>query len=465
MKKLMMFVALLLVGGAAAAPWMVGNHVEKELGRLTELSSQISGPMMSVEVVSFTKGYLTSEATTRMTMQQGSEVVGLEMKHRIQHGPNPSWGLARIETDYSLTGPMGVAVNKAFGGPAVTSVSTVSFAGDWVEEITSAAIEVPLDGAPDTVLAWQGLSGTATVSGSEVHVDINAPGFTVKSPEGEVRLGKMDIKIDGTASENSSGMIGESSMSIDEFVVAGDGVPQVKVGRMAITGRTEAGADGTLASYSDISVAGLKVVEADQEHGFTRLHIATSLTNLNAEAMDRLATVITKTAEAQAVPAMSGATGQPEMMEAVAAVLQNSPVFEMEEFMIETPNGDFDADMRLAFNGENFEWPTPLPLMIGRLDFSLNAETPPAFIREVVRNYVIYQARAKGATQEEAEASVPTQMIDQQLEALVVQGMLVKTDSSFKLSFSFKDGAVLLNGQPADGLLGSLMGAAMGGGA
>lgn len=465
MKKIIAIVSLLFVGGVGAAPWVIGGHIEKEMDRMAELSEHISGPMMSVEVVDYTRGYLTSEATTRISMRQGGETVGLEMKHRIQHGPNPSWGLARVETDYSLTGPMGVAVNKAFGGPAVTSVSTVSFGGDWVEQITSEAIDIPLDGAPDTTLTWLGLSGTATVKDDLVHMDIDAPGFTVTSPEVEVRMAGLDMKVDGTVNEAGSGMIGESTMGMDELTVAENGETVMNLGQVTVSSRTEAGANATLASYSDISVDGLKVVDAGQEHGFTRMHMATSLTNLNAEAMDRLAQVMAKEAQAQAVPAMGGATGQPELMEAVATLLQGSPVFEVTDLTIETENGNFDADMRLTFNGDNFEWPTPLPLMIGRLDFALHAETPPAFIREVVRNYAIYQARAQGATQEEAEAAVPTQMIDQQLEALVVQGILEKTETRYKLAFTFKDGAVLLNGKPADGMLGSLMGAAMGSGA
>ncbi len=160
---------VLLLGGVAAAPLVMGQGIENTVKSV--LDKSLTGPTsllaqnglndyVKVSEHTYKRGAMDSSETLKLDLGcPGAATTRLELKNHIEHGPFPGFkgmGLASVDTEVVLPAPVQSQLDRAFGGQKWNIHTLVNFDGSSTSTLSLPAGKVEQDG---TRMQWQAGSG------------------------------------------------------------------------------------------------------------------------------------------------------------------------------------------------------------------------------------------------------------------------------------------------------------------
>lgn len=479
MKKAIVILVLLWAGGT----WFVGGWAQRELTHQLSQLETATHAMLSAEIISYDKGWLKSSAVTSWTIRNGGDGAGevIRFAHTISHGPNPLFGWARITTEPILPEQMARVAADLWNEAPVTVVTKVGFNGTRTLEINSPKTSARPHGTPgtpgssQTTVNWEGMTGTGEFTGNGGRMEVSVPGLTIEHPAmGEVRLSSLYFNTNGAREEGSALWTGDTETGWEEIFLDARGMMTFQMGKTVLTGGNQIAPDGTVSGYIKSSIDGLSRSGFGTDLDLKRVQLAASLSNLDRQGMESLAVAMRDAAgeKAEAVPAagprqpvdMSGRPAADPGTEAFSSILKGSPVLEVESLRVESDLGELDASARLAFNGNGFVLRKAASIAepLSRVNLSLNAQVGEALLETVLMWKSMSTATASQMDPDEAE-ELARRTAKGKIAGMVSKRLLLPRGESYSLSMTMKDTILFINGHPADGSMGQVLGKLIGG--
>lgn len=474
MKKLVLALIVLWAG----TTWFVSGWTEKELARQLDQVGTMSHQAVSARLVSYDKGWLKSRAVTSWSMD--GTPGGVEFTHTISHGPNPLFGWAKIVSEPVLPEGVSAVISPYFEGSPLTVVTTVDWTGtrklaidspktDHKKNFGSPASTVRgLPRGPRATFTWHGITGTGELTGKDGWIEIDMPGFESNMPGmGSLNFTGAYFNARSTREEESTLWTGESEAGLESMSLAplqGDGF---QLGKTALKGSDKIESDGTVSSRVRGSVSGLDIPIEEGKTSISRMSLAVTLSNMNKQAFERLSAAMRAPAPATGGSRAETAAffpGGAATRTAALNVLKGSPVLEITEFSIGSTMGDLDATGRVVFDGNGFSAGRASSMMdyLSRMHITLDASSDQRLLQGLVTRSkmaaAIKQQRGPAGAHELA-----MRMAREELAGMISSGLLGFDGNVFTLSASMKKGVLRLNGKPADGAMGQLLGRLMSG--
>jgi uncharacterized protein YdgA (DUF945 family) len=444
MNKLVLGLGVVIVAGAAAAPYVSGMVIEQRLKSTTALPGVSDGMAWSVD--SFQRGYLSSTATSHLTFDSAEgDRIEVHFKQTINQMPSLSGRYATIETVWVPDAKMKPEVDRLFAGkePMVLNTSLNIFGGSHTEgvfapinqpEVTFSGGKLTIDTAASGKFSYTGAFDSLNVSNKGGDEDIpDSAGFKGITLDAD---GVMDTK-------SHIAWNGQFVMKVASVTVGEEG----SLSGLTLTSHSkrtgdnfavDLGLDLAKAEFSAAPPAFRSMQDFKFKYGFS---------NIDAPAMED---VIKKIQQAQ-----KQGEDDPEQMKQVLtmsvmgnlpALLNAGPKFEIDPISFKLPGGTvvlhFSAELPPGHGSDGMSNPTSL---ISLLDMKGDLSVPEAVYQEV---QTVAGPDRQAASQ-------------QQLEQMIQKGYVTQANGALSTKFAFNAGQLSINGQPANDLMG-VLGAVLG---
>jgi uncharacterized protein YdgA (DUF945 family) len=185
MKKIIIAIVVLLIGAAAASPFLIGSQIEKSARQQVDLANEQlvtavkSSPQFSnasIEIKSYEKGYLNSKAQALLSVslnlpgEPETKVYEVPLNTVITHGPylgDAGFGAAKMISHPDLSS---LDLPDAINNDTFTIENLVSFSGDMDQKATVAPIKYDAEGtlfdfAGATITSNANLENRSTFTG------------------------------------------------------------------------------------------------------------------------------------------------------------------------------------------------------------------------------------------------------------------------------------------------------------
>jgi len=490
MKKALTIGTLLIVGGAAAAaPYMIGAHVEKEYHNQLEqmLAKTGQSPGIQFQIDRYERSYRTSTAYISMTvdtkdLQQPPapgmptipESISITMKSEIEHGPLISGApspltLAKFVSTFELSDEF-KEIERFYFKDKPFFTDTAYLEKDGTS--TSVMVIPPYHGPShdqSATIKWDGLSGTTSAN----WLDLSSK-MEFSTPLLQVTMGDMNVTMKAASASSDNWFspqeiaLGKISAGISELNISGPGPAGPQTGMTLSNLRVDGAADqnGTLINgFQEIGFEQLQAGAEQFKNGVIRIE----LNNLDALTISKLQQKL------QAQTDSLGANTDPkavtnvmlaELQATLPELLKHSPELLISKVGVENGDGVIAGRLKFALQPtDQFNPEMGLLAMIPLLNLELDLSVPVATVTTLANSMADDQVRAQLAAQqqvmEEEEIKQQSQMVAQQmLQMGLQQHFIQQNEEDFTVRLRFKNGGLLLNGQPSEQLINMLMGAA-----
>jgi|GEM_PF-4560295 len=459
--------AVVLAGAHYGGATLIGPKVEDrfraEIQRLDALDQRAS-----IRVADYQAGRLTStaEVMVRPTSlgpdEKGAktkgdndrELPGVRFDVTLEHGPL----LARLPLPFGAVGFTATAhadeaLRRALDGaiaPAPSTDTTLlsvsgrgGFTGTVSGDFHSAAFSTE---AVEEALAldWGGIQGSFSADRASLGLTAHTPGGELQEgPGNRVRVADLDIEAEGTTTDGPY-LLGHQSLTAGsmEFIA-----PEGEIGLEALT----------LTSHLDREEAGLRVgfeteAAALRLRGqdlanpvdWTDVRMEAALMGIDADAYGELASVV------QDYPGqVPEAVLRGRVLPAVQTILAGHPRLTLEEVRATNAEGTLEATGEASFReGARPDINRPRTL-VEALDARLTLDAPAAAVKANLRRSLTSQGRSEELATRQAAMLV---------DALAADGYLKEQgEGRYRTEITFRGSQLLVNGQPALGLMGVLM--------
>ncbi|MBL8487896.1 MAG: YdgA family protein [Rhodocyclaceae bacterium] len=467
MKRVVAVVIALLVLAAGAFAWasrQAGLEVADAIARQqTFLGRQ---PWLRIAAQTYERGLFSSTATTTVEVRgpYGELLAGVLARATgsrgpvrltqlldIRHGPLPNWrrgdfapARAVIETRLRLEGDLGERLPELFGADAPALVVTeLVDADDGVAHLRVPAIARELSGG--VRLAWQGLHGDIRFARSydRMQPDLTMPGLELQGKDGKATLGAMSLK--GDLRLGSHGLwLGTADARLAELSATGPGLALRATAGSYRTGVDAAG--DFLDLKTDMAAQGVEF--QGEKAGPFRL--AMSARHLHGPTVKALRDA------AEALQARNP-TPREEALEQIALtrrffgdLMRRQPEFRVDDLSFRMPAGDLRLTLSLRvvrYDDEAGANPfSALEGIEGDLDLDLAEPLALALGEKALARRGAWPGAAAGEAPDAAAAA--RSAASDQINALVLQGHLVRDGERLKAAARWRDGALKVNGFP-----------------
>jgi len=487
MKKALTIGTLLIVGGAAAAaPYMIGAHVEKEYHNQLEqmLAKTGHSPEIQFQIDRYERSYRTSTAYISMTidtkdLQQPPapgvpaipESISITMKSEIEHGPLISGApspltLAKFVSTFELSDEFKEIERFYFKDkPFFTDTAYLEKDGTSTSVMVIPAYHGPSHDQSATI-KWDGLSGTTSANWFDLSSKME-----FSTPLLQVTMGDMNVTMKAASASSDNWFspqdiaLGKISAGISELNISGPG-PQA--GMTLSNFRVDGAADqnGTLINaFQEIGFEQLQAGTEQFKNGVIRIE----LNNLDALSISKLQQKLQTQPHSQGTntdPAVMTNMMLSELQAALPELLKHSLELQVSKVGVENSDGVIAGRLKFALQpSDQFNPDMGLLAMIPLLNIELDLSAPIATVTTLANSMTDGQVRAQLAAQqqamEEQEIKQQSQMAAQQmLQMGLQQNFIQQNEEDFTVRLRFKNGELLLNGQPSEQLINMLMGAA-----
>lgn len=464
MKK-SIIVLLLIVTAGAGSPYWVGQQIEEKIPEFLERAAQVG--QFNVELTSYDRGVFRSTATTTISFQ-GVKTEKIVLQHSIWHGPLPigqtltgGWHVApaaaviesTLPSEVTQQGMVGELLELLPGFSAFHEVTVLSLAGDATSNITIPAFEQQLNLEGDKAnFEWGGLVATehfnADLSEIEGEATLSRIGLSDPSMEGEITALATTFRIH----EDASGLLlGNVTLDSDTISFGSRGLaPEFSVKGFQL--RNAARLEDGLVSYA-VEIA------ADQFNnptlGFAPVGFEVLFSHLDA------ATILDVQRQLQNLQTDMVNLSEDEILQQIAAIylnalpelLRKSPEISLNYLRARNADGELWAKGNIALRGDETADATSLddltrliqaqgetqiesPLLL-----ALTGKTLESGLKEAWET-----GQLGNISEQELHALIATRS-QQQIDALVAQGLLAFDGKNYSMVFSYQNRQATLNGQ------------------
>lgn len=437
MKRTLIIIVVIVLAVGLIAPGLIGvlaqNRHEDQLA-----SAMQASPYIELEPGDFDRGWFSSRGRYRVQLVDGAvsapepgepaaEFPVLVIDSRLHHGP------FALATAFKPGGTLLPVL-----GTVESKVTVASGNGETRFELPGSVItNVHLDGSGDLRYAsgpvefeeggervsWGGADIGASFDSGGTHIEAEGTieSLSAVADDGRFELGAVTFAGHQTLTDYGF-HIGESRVQVPRvsFASATDG-------RMALTELRAHSAVGMPDEFAVVTVEmSLEELHADEWRGGPAV-IRLQFDHLDPEALGRLAQFM-QNVNAQAEPdAQQAADVMNRGSEHVTALLASGAGFALEEFRVQTPEGEMFARMRLRFPETGTAGAGTAFALLGGLDGDLNLVVPQSLVH------------AANAANAEAQ---------QYLQMLLESGFIRAEDGNYVLEAEYRGGLLTVNGLP-----------------
>ncbi|HUN00327.1 MAG: YdgA family protein [Halothiobacillaceae bacterium] len=434
MGKLGVAIAVVVVGGLAATPYVTGVLIEHKLSGIKALPGMGGGAVWSVD--SFQRGYLSSTATSSLTLNTDDEHLVIHFKQEISQVPSWDGSYATIRSVWVPDADVKPKIDKLFNGkePVVFNTALTVFGDSHTQGIVAPVSVEGVDFSGGKITIDTARSGHFDYGMAIDHFSVQNPESTAPS-EAPVVLKGIQLIADGQMSAHNIAWDSQAALKIASASKGTEGALQ---GFSLSMNSKRTGDDYALTMGFDLDKADLPdmpIAMRDMSH----FHYRFSLSRLDAPAIEKLYLQMQQaqqqgvTDTTQLAQAMTAT-----MISELPALLNRGPKFEVNPVRITLPAGDvvlnFSAELPPGHGAEGLSNPT------GLLD-----------LLSMKGDFTVPRAALIAALNESGQAAD-----DAQLDTLIQQGYVSFDNGLLKTKFVYKDGHLSINDKPSDNLLGIL---------
>jgi uncharacterized protein YdgA (DUF945 family) len=434
MSKLGVAIAAVVIGGLAAAPYVTGVIIEKQLSGMKALPGMGSGAVWSVD--SYQRGYLSSTATSRLTINTADEHLVIHFKQDISQVPSWDGRYASIRSVWVPDANVKPEVEKLFNGkePVVFTTALNIMGGSHTQG----------DIAPVNVAGLDFSGGKVTIDtarNGHFAYGMVIDNFSAVDPESStgsdipVVLKGINLTAKGQMAASGIAWDGQAELKVASLSKGQEGSIQ-GLGITMSSKRT--GDDFAVSTGFDVAKADFPNMPT-ATRDMTNLAYHFRLSRLDAPAIEKIYMQIQQAQK-------QGMTDQKQLTQAMTltlmsemtALLNRGPQFELKPARMTLPSGDVVLNFSVALPPGHASEVMSNPMSL--LD-----------LLDMQGDFSVPQATLMTALNESGQAADDTQ-----LNALVQQGYISRDNGLLKTKFAFKSGHLTINDKPSDNLLGTL---------
>lgn len=489
MKKLVSILAILLLliaglwGGAA---YWFGVKAEQHYHTLLQQASEFQYLRFVSE--SYNRGFFQSQARTVMEIILPPDSTGetqplkFTLVQDVTHGPFPlgkfpdhqgqfTPAIAVIETRLAagseLQGRAAEFWNQIPELGALRDYTIIYLDGNGEERFIIPSFQRAFGKADPVTVDWKGLSlkTNFTADFKGFTGSFNMPAMDVRGKEFDLRI--TEAKSSFNTQEGISGLwLGEASFTLAslDFTINQELGPQtLLLAGFYMSTSTKASGEN-INSIITLRTEQLRLDDTQYGPGIFEMDFR----NIDAASLAKLQQAIREEhAQAsqqptEAAPMMNFA----RYLEVLPGLLKKSPEIEIKQFDFKTSLGDFTSKARIAFDGTKSDAALNPLTVATALTAQAELKIGEGLLRSVIAGVMKDRLAEKGQEIEEdqeaddedeaEEEALEDEQIDQiasaktdeQLEALIVQGFLVKGNGTYTAKARYEGGQIVLNDRP-----------------
>jgi uncharacterized protein YdgA (DUF945 family) len=425
---------LVLVG----LPVWGGWQAQEAFGAAGERLGSATSSGFEVQTA-FHRGWLRSQAETRIVPAGSEEERALILRHTVVHGPIP---LGEIFAGRLPGRPVRAIVDTSIAtgpedaGPSLHARTRIELDGRTRVELHSPPFE-----SEDGSLRWEGVRGT-----------LDAPDLDFSRAVGVVEAPRLEIESAGTRL-----VVREVAASLEVRALTDElplGSFSLSVGLIELSGlagefllrdfqwEQRGDEDVINETYGVTLSASLDHLELEGEpYGPGAFELA--LRNLDPPALSRLRAAMQARAEAGADPASAALPD----LKGIQRLLARSPELELVLLELTGREGVLRARGRLRVDGGHPHLELGPMFVTSALEGTGDVFVPTRLLHRVLERY----ARAQLAGESPSDPAVRVTTLRQQwVGSLIAAGLLESEREGYRLRVDYREGRLLFNGQPLD---------------
>jgi uncharacterized protein YdgA (DUF945 family) len=486
MKKSVVIVVVLLlvvVGVWGGATYWFGLKTEQQYQMLLQKASQSRHLKFVNE--SYQRGFLSSKARSIMEIQPtpgvtpGDQPIKLTLDHEITHGPFPIIQSAQGDSQFKplmavfdtkiVLPPETQAQFKELLAqvPEIGSIrdrTTLYLDGNGEEKFVVPPLKRTFGDENKVAVDWKGLTLQVNFTGDlkGFKGTLSVPGLEVVAKD--INLKVKEVKSAFNMQEGIGGLsLGEASLSLADLEFAEN--QDAKAAAFHLRGfnanTSNKAAGDNINSLLAIRTDQMKLEDVQYGPGIFELEFR----NLDAASIAKLQKMLR---EANTQPQQQQSDEAMELLnlakygEIVAGLLRKSPEIEITRFDLKTTEGDFTAKAKVTFDGTkagpDFNILALTNAIAAQADCQVGERLLRRLISATMKDKIIAEMKEKsGDDDSELESELPDEKelnalvssaVEEQLQALMQQGLLQKANGEYRSSASYKAGQIVLNGRP-----------------
>ncbi len=485
MKKIVI-IAMIIGAVLLLLPPVVGSQAQSRIEASAAAWSEVSGGYLEVAVEDYDKGWFASSAKLRFRFTDAyieanplfqadtadgrplAEIFaeGLTQDIDIAHGPiilgqHTGLGLGEVVSIWDggdepeLKRLLEQTGNDYFVRSAVTLGLTG--AGDIVVDAPPFTLQAPADDVEQIVFAGAEATGTVDVATSHIVMTGQMNGFSVTGSDGEAVVERTRIDIDMAYPETDPYGLGGGEVVIDRIVALSESQTAIDLQQAKFGFNSNKDDDNKVSMDITYAVDAIKGADMDLKD----LNITFGMGQLDAGALREIQTL-----SAGATPEASDPLAVMNVYrEPIYDLLAGGMTMHFDPLRFNYDSQAFDAKLNVATKPGNLPEKAAFTLDNPLIFMNLFAITADLSI-----NKNLAMELAVPQLKEQLAAGVPegTEVSDTELEdmaraqapmmlgALVGQGLIVDEGANYRVSATYDNGALMVNGTPMP--LGALMG-------
>ena len=463
MKKIGIALGLLLglvAVAAAALPWYLGVEAEKRFREATADRSASSSPF-AVTLVEYRRGWLGSTALHRVSLKADPEVY-FDIHHDIDQLPDRV-GLVRMRSTPSWPQQVQAAADYYFAKqPALTVDTVVDFERNVAIRIASPAFSRALLTQPGVKLTWGGAQGTLRFTGSsKMKLDMSMPRLAFEGGGARADLTRASLQGEWTTAGSQLDWQGETRIAVDQVALESPGGGGVLKGIETTMLQRNQG-QTILVGYAFKVKEGVATGVGMDQQGFSDAVVELEFDRLDKKALSKYFDDLTNAEQSGVSQQARTQLAAQLWLGLMNELLKGSPEMRVKQLGVKTANGALSGSAVLGFDGKDFTQVTSPAELMARTRFSGAAEASAVLLRawmaKDARAHAVKVLSEQGKYPEESQVQqLSEQLVHQQLAALEAAGVLKPDGDKFVLRAELAGGKLMVNGSPADQLLGPML--------
>jgi len=422
MKKIIIAL-LILIAVLAIPPFFIGSQAESKVREMYTTASEY--PNIKFEITEYNRGWFSSDVKIKLLLDVAgapqSDEDTLIITQRMQHGPllwkTDGLGIGLADIRYGVEFPREIQaeMDKIDGlkGDSVSVVSRLSFDGSSTSSMNIAPFAINKDnhqvnikaGAFNAVVS---MSGKIIASGNWEGMQVKENSRTLVDID-TLSMSVDQLLVDGEMFTQTALFEGDSSVGIKHLDINGYSPAETfKISEISFKSATKFKQE--LANIGFV-LSAKKINAVGQE--FTDLTYDLSLENINKDTVLAMNNLMLENG------------GPDELMETYQDLLpelvKKNPTVKLNKMGVTTSVGEINTNALITVNGEAYDEANLMGLIAG-IDASASGYAPASFFDN-------FGMRSD-------------------IEMMVQENMLVRENEQIKFDVSFKNGQLMLNGNP-----------------
>jgi uncharacterized protein YdgA (DUF945 family) len=499
MKKGILGLILIVVLGYGGATFYFGGQAQSQLKRnvlvfndaLQKQMQDAPGPKFQVSLVDYSKGFLSSSARLKFTLDMrslpvplpgGQAVQSYEMPMEIHHGPFifslGKMGLAYATTTARFPEKMAkqakMFLSESSELPELQMSVFIKIDESFRVDADVPKFQIEPKAGMQGNFIWKGMNAVYNVSSNMVNVDGGAviEGLSLDSPMAKADVSKIEMNYDVSKAEYDL-WVGTGDMSVPSIDVSFQGMSIFSLADLSF--ESKAGLDDGLLSM-DMRSSMKKAMVRGQNYG--PLKFALSIKNLDAKTFASVQKLAQQLNNSRYLPRSQSRELMQKLEQQLPSLVNKGAELDLDKFTFTIPQGEIAADVN-AKVAKGVAMKSILELA-NHVVINAEIKLPKVIVEKALikraASYIRHQQmrqQLENANKQEAASgdgsddtmaqgqdNMPKPMsrseirdaakekVTNQIQRLVDKDLLVQTDSSYIFKFKYDKGLMYLNGAP-----------------